>query len=154
MVPNAVVPLLFSGYLPYETQQATLHLAAAYGDVREMQTLLRQFQTQNKNVDERTKDGMTPLLLAAQNGHLGEDSNDDSSSSSDNNKSNRYDKTYNKNAKNDKHDDKKHQRNYYGKNNDKNINRNILHNKITTSSTTIAATTIMTPEGQPKQPWH
>ena len=64
---------IFSGYLPYEMQQATLHLAAAYGDVREMQTLLRQFQTQNKNVDERTKDGMTPLLLAAQNGHLGDD---------------------------------------------------------------------------------
>ena len=54
------------------TENASIHLAAAYGDIRELQELIKQYQSLNKNINDlKTNDGIRPLHLAAENGHLG-----------------------------------------------------------------------------------
>ena len=61
-----------AGYGPYMTENASIHLAAAYGDIRELQELIKQYQSLNKNMNDlKTNDGIRPLHLAAENGHLG-----------------------------------------------------------------------------------
>ena len=52
-------------------QSAPLHVAAAFGDIREIRYYLENSTSIHRDINEAFDDGNTPLHLAAGNGHLG-----------------------------------------------------------------------------------
>ena len=56
----------------YATQSASVHSAAALGDIRQLRTMVEKCDPSMESpINQTLDDGTTPLHLAAGNGHTG-----------------------------------------------------------------------------------